>query len=165
MNSSDYLSDNSYESRMRPMRERLCRRRDFWLSIKCQVYTITIRSIQLSSSWRLRTEDVRISAVFEHRSLGIIVKYDAWIVSAMLNLVLAPGIQSLEQVLNLDVLRMTAGRFIRYGLFPGAGDGWNMGQDCHSTTWLKDIKSLTSGLSRVSRTRLPSWGWRGPPIC
>ena len=126
-----------------------------------------------AETWPLRVEDRRRLLAFDHRCLRSIAKvwWDNRISNAEVRRrVLGNRDQPLDQVLELHrlrwlghVLRMPSDRLPRRALFAEVGSDWCRVKGGQSLTWQQNMKSLTAGLSRVGRVRLPGWGPRDPP--
>jgi len=61
------------------------------------------------------------------------------------------------------VLRMPSEKLPRKALFAQLCTGWKRPRGGQCITWQRNIKELTSALSRVGNCRLPGWGPRDSP--
>jgi hypothetical protein len=61
------------------------------------------------------------------------------------------------------VLRMTPDRLPNRAVFAQAEPEWRRARGGQSMTWQRQMKALTSRLSRVGSIRLPGWGPRDAP--
>ena len=153
----------------------LWRRRDIRLSVKGRVYAAAVRPVLLygCETWPLRVVDMERLSVFEHRCLRSIAR--VWWNNRISNAevrrrVLGHKGLALRQVIDLHrlrwlghVLRMSPDRFPRRALFAEAGRDWRRVKGGQSMTWRKGMKTLSSGLCRVGRVRLPGWCSKDPP--
>ena len=149
----------------------LWRRRDISLALKGRVYNASVRAVLLygCESWSLRVEDAQRLSTFDHRCLRSIARL--WWQHCIPNDEVRRRIfgrsnpRSVCEVITLrrlrwlgHVLRMPAHRLPNRVLFAVPGPGWKKMCGGQPMTWLRGMKKLTVGLSRVGSSRLPGWG-------
>ena len=102
-----------------------------------------------SETWPLRAEDIRCSGINKIKWEETISKTDirqtAW------------GLMNMSVTKLGHVLRMPDDCFPRWAVFAEPKSGWERHSGDSSTTWQRNMKSLTEGLSRVGNLRLAGW--------
>jgi hypothetical protein len=151
----------------------LWRRNDISLSIKGRVYNAAVRPVLMygSETWPMRADDLRKLSVFDHRCLRSIAKVqwehrtsNAELRQMVFGKKNSPSIDQLIMLHRLrwlgHVLRMPDDRLPRRAVFAQPCVEWKRPRGGQVMTWQRNMKALTSQLSRVGNCRLPGWGPR-----
>ena len=155
----------------------LWRRQDVSLQLKGRVYNTTVRAVLLygCEAWPTRAEDLRRLSVFDHRCLRNIA--GVWWEHRISNIEVRRRVfgttklcRPIDAVLDLHrlrwlrhVLRMPSHRLPHRALFAVPGPGWKRRLGGQRITWAKNMKQLTTRLSKAGRCRLPGWDVRDDP--
>jgi hypothetical protein len=124
-----------------------------------------------SETWPMRADDLRKLSVFDHRCLRSIAKVqwehrtsNAELRQMVFGKKNSPSIDQLIMLHRLrwlgHVLRMPDDRLPRRAVFAQPCVEWKRPRGGQVMTWQRNMKALTSQLSRVGNCRLPGWGPR-----